>query len=117
MRIISFFPTTLEEWTIIAMISPITPPCRSTIPICQGDSIGAVRLLAPYRSTIIWKAVRKDVPRSHTMVLGGPAHSTHHSHSFSAHSVELGPSRTARIWNPVAKSTMFSASNFVPSAS
>ena len=23
---ISFFPTTLEEWTIIAMISPITPP-------------------------------------------------------------------------------------------
>ena len=84
----------------------------AVIPICQGDSIGAVRILAPYRSTIIWKAVRNDVPRSLTMVFGGPAHSTHHSHIFSAHSVELGPSRTARIWNTVARSTMFSASYF-----
>ena len=61
--------------------------------------------------------MRNDVPRSLAMVFGGPAHSTHHSHSFSAHSVELEPSRTAKIYNPVARPTMFSASNFNPFAS
>ena len=81
-----------KECTIIAFTSPMTPPCRSTMPICQGDSIGAVLLLAPYLSTIMMKAVRKDVPRSLTIILGGPAQSTYHSQSFSAHSVELGPS-------------------------
>ena len=99
----------------------MAPSCRSTIPICQGDSIGAVLLLAPYLSTIMMKAVRKavrkDVPRSLTVILGGPAQCTHHSHSFSAHTVEPGPSRIARIWKPVAMSTVLSASYFTPSAS
>ena len=34
--VISLIPRAWVEWTIIAMISPITPPCLSTMPISKG---------------------------------------------------------------------------------
>ena len=103
---ICVYPTGDVSKITASMMSPNTPPCRSTIPFCQGASKDIILKAVPRCRAHSENSAKPSLPWSATILIGAPAHEIQNCLKASASTFGDLLSRHKPRLKPVARSKM-----------